>query len=122
MKKYILVFSLIAAILFTFVVFKKNNQSKQDEPVVLLNSNKKDEEIIKIGKKHMLDYFENPFDNTEDQIFEIIEFEDRWKVRSVIKERVKINDKGEYHVIKGGVLFVEFSKDDGRLLAAGVDD
>ena len=80
------------------------------------------EKATELGIMFLKDNFPNGFSDWEAIVFEAIEYEDRWRVHNVVEQNVQIYKNGAQGYSVGGILYVEFSKETGEFMRAGVDD
>jgi len=80
----------------------------------------KEETALKIGRALLEEHFPDTFLDKDTPI-EAKELNGIWKVSNVV-ERESLTEDGKIMFVMGGVLYVKFRNDDGKIIKIGVDD
>jgi len=123
MKKVFSVIGICMLIVFSIVsliaAFANGNRGIINEDGRMVDAVANEEIALKIGKALLEEYFSDvPWDETP------IAAEEKngiWTVHNVVNQP-ETTDDGQPFVVKGGGLYVQFRKDNGKILKIGVND
>ena len=118
MNKPVLLISVcvvVLSIISLVVVLTSGNKSGFEGDAIMQK-----ETALQIGRALLEEHFPDTFLNNDIPI-EAEEKDGIWRVNNIV-EREGVTEDGQIMIVKGGVLYVEFRKDNGKVIKIGIDD